>query len=90
MKSLTEYLWFTTKKQRDLLNITEQIEEIVQRSAVREGFCLVSAMHITASIWVTTPSPASGRTSGSWWSGWRRNGRTTSITTRGRTTATRT
>lgn len=57
MKSLTEYLWFTTKKQRDLLNITEQIEEIVGRSGVREGFCLVSAMHITASIWVNDAEP---------------------------------
>lgn len=52
MKSLTEYLWFATKKRRDLVRITDEIEEIVARSGVREGFCLVSAMHITASIWV--------------------------------------
>ena len=57
MKSLTEYLWFTTKKRRDLVRITEQIEEVVARSGVREGFCLVSAMHITASIWVNDDEP---------------------------------
>ncbi len=57
MKALTEYLWFSTKKRRDLVNVTEQIEEVVQRSGVREGFCLVSAMHITASIWVNDHEP---------------------------------
>ena len=57
MKSLTEDLWFSTKKRRDLVNVTDQIEEVVERSGVREGFCLVSAMHITASIWVNDNEP---------------------------------
>jgi secondary thiamine-phosphate synthase enzyme len=57
MTSLTEYLWFNTKKQRDLLNITEQVDEVVSRSGVRESFRLVSAMHITASIWVNDHEP---------------------------------
>ena len=52
MKSLTDYLWFNTPKRRDLVNITDQIEALVKRSGVQEGLCLVSAMHITASIWV--------------------------------------
>ena len=52
MKSLTEYLWFNTKQRRDLVNITDTIEALVKKSGVQEGFCLVSAMHITASIWV--------------------------------------
>jgi len=52
MKHLTEYLWFTTPKRRDLVNITDQLEALVKKSGVSEGFCLVSAMHITASIWV--------------------------------------
>ncbi len=52
MKHLTEYLWFTTKNRRNLINMTAQVEELVRQSTVREGFCLVSAMHITASIWV--------------------------------------
>jgi secondary thiamine-phosphate synthase enzyme len=52
MKSLTEYLWFNTKQRRDLVNITDQVEALVKKSGIKEGFCLVSAMHITASIWV--------------------------------------
>jgi len=52
MKSLTEYLRFHTKQRRELINITETIEALVKRSGVQEGLCLVSAMHITASIWV--------------------------------------
>ena len=52
MKSLTEYLWFTTPERRALINITAQLEGFVKKSGVQEGFCLVSAMHITAGIWV--------------------------------------
>ena len=52
MNHLTEYLWFTTPNRRDLINITETVQALVKKSGVREGFCLVSAMHITASIWV--------------------------------------
>ncbi len=52
MKVLTEYLWFNTKSRQDLINITDTIEPLVKRSGVTEGLCLVSAMHITASIWV--------------------------------------
>ena len=52
MKSHTEYLIFSTKQRRELLNVTEQLAQIVAKSGVREGRCLVSAMHITAAIWV--------------------------------------
>ena len=52
MKSFTEYLWFTTPARHDLINITDKVEELVGRSKVAEGLCLVSAMHITAGIWV--------------------------------------
>lgn len=52
MKHFTEYLWFNTPKRRDLVNITDPIESLVKKSGIQEGFCLVSAMHITASIWV--------------------------------------
>ena len=52
MKHLTEYLWFETKHRRDLINITDRIGQLVQKSGVQEGFCLVSAMHISAAIWV--------------------------------------
>lgn len=52
MKSHTEYLWFNTTKRKELLNITDKIAEVVTKSKIQEGFCLVSAMHITAGIWV--------------------------------------
>lgn len=52
MTAHTEYLSFTTRQRRELVNITERLAEIVQRSRVQEGMCLVSAMHITAAIWV--------------------------------------
>lgn len=52
MKSFTEYLWFNTPKRHDLVNITPQVESLVKKSGIKEGLCLVSAMHITASIWV--------------------------------------
>ncbi len=52
MKSLTEYLFFHTPKRRELVNITQKISDLVSKSKIREGLCLVSAMHITAGIWV--------------------------------------
>ncbi|MBI5242947.1 MAG: YjbQ family protein [Elusimicrobia bacterium] len=52
MKSHTEYIWFETKSRRELVNVTDTVESLVAKSGVREGFCLVSAMHITAGIWV--------------------------------------
>jgi secondary thiamine-phosphate synthase enzyme len=52
MKAHTEYLVFNTRQRQELVNITERIAEIVQRAAIGEGMCLVSAMHITSGIWV--------------------------------------
>lgn len=52
MKFATEYLWFSTKKKREYINITGTVEEIVQKSGVQEGMVLVSAMHITAGVYV--------------------------------------
>ena len=52
MKSKTEYLWFNTKAKREYINITEQVQEVVTKSAVKEGMVLVSAMHITAGVYV--------------------------------------
>jgi secondary thiamine-phosphate synthase enzyme len=52
MKTTTEYLWFTTKAHREYINITNQVQEIVARSGIREGMTLVSAMHITAGVYV--------------------------------------
>lgn len=52
MTTATEYLWFNTRKQREYVNITRQVEEIVRKSGIREGMVLVSAMHITAGVYV--------------------------------------
>lgn len=52
MKAHTEYLWFHTKNKREYINITTQVEEIVRKSGIKEGFALVSAMHITAGVYI--------------------------------------
>ncbi len=52
MKSYTKELWFQTQKRREFINITEQVEQALRESGVREGLCLVNAMHITASVFI--------------------------------------
>jgi secondary thiamine-phosphate synthase enzyme len=52
MRFATEYLWFETSKQREYINITERVRDVLHRSDVREGMVLVSAMHITAGVYV--------------------------------------
>jgi len=57
MKSITEYLWFNTKERTAYINITDEVEEIVKRSGIKEGLCLVNAMHITASVYINDAEP---------------------------------
>lgn len=52
MKSYTEYLWMNTKKKREYINITPQVEEAVRKSGVQEGLVLINPMHITASCYI--------------------------------------
>ncbi len=52
MKFYTEYLWFNTEKKRTYVRITDQVEKAVEKSGIKEGMVLVSAMHITASVFV--------------------------------------
>jgi len=52
MKFHTEYLTFNTKKHREYVHITPQVEAAVKKSGVKEGIVLVSAMHITAGVYV--------------------------------------
>lgn len=52
MKATTEYLWFYTQKKREYINITADVEEILYKSGIKEGMILVSAMHITAGVYV--------------------------------------
>jgi secondary thiamine-phosphate synthase enzyme len=57
MKTYTEYLFFHTKNKKEIVNITEPVAEIVQKSGVKEGLVLVSAMHITAAIFINDEEP---------------------------------
>ena len=52
MTFYTEYLWFNTKKRQEFVRITDDVATIVQKSGVKEGIVLVSAMHITAGVYV--------------------------------------
>lgn len=52
MKSHTQYLWFNTKNREEFINITPHVEEALAKSGIKEGLCLVNAMHITASVFI--------------------------------------
>jgi secondary thiamine-phosphate synthase enzyme len=52
MKTHTEYLWFNTTKQREYINITGDVDKALAKSGIQEGMILVSAMHITAGVYV--------------------------------------
>ncbi len=69
MKSHTEYLTFNTRKHREYVHITPQVEEAVKRSGVREGMVLVSAMHITAGVYVNDNEPGLIRDIDEWLEG---------------------
>ena len=57
MKSLREELTFNVSARMDFVNITREVEAAVKRSGVREGLCLVNAMHITASVFINDDEP---------------------------------
>ena len=52
MKTHTEYIWFNTEREREFLNITPRVGELVKKSGVKEGLCLINAMHITSSVFI--------------------------------------
>jgi secondary thiamine-phosphate synthase enzyme len=52
LKTRTEYFWFNTQKKREYINITRKVEDVVRGSGIQEGMVLVSAMHITAGVYV--------------------------------------
>ncbi len=57
MKSYREELWFRTETRRAYINITPQVQAAVDKSGIREGLCLVCAMHITASVYINDDEP---------------------------------
>ena len=52
MKSYRKELWFDTSKRRELINITPNVQEVINESGVKEGLVLINAMHITASVFI--------------------------------------
>ena len=52
MKSYKEELWFDTKSRREYINITNKVQSAINKSGIKEGLCLVNAMHITASVFI--------------------------------------
>jgi secondary thiamine-phosphate synthase enzyme len=57
MKSHREELWFETRTRREFINITPQVESALEKSGIREGLCLVNAMHISASVYINDDEP---------------------------------
>ena len=52
MKSFRKELWFNTKQRRDFINISREVQEAIDESGIKEGLCLVNAMHISASVYI--------------------------------------
>ena len=52
MKSITKELWFNTKRPREFINITGEVDALLRESGIQEGLCLANAMHITASVFI--------------------------------------
>ena len=57
MKSQTEYLTFNTSQKREFINITTKVSDVVRKSGIKEGMVLVSAMHITAGVFINDEEP---------------------------------
>ena len=57
MKSFTDYITFNTKKHREFINITRDVDKVLSKSGIKEGMILVSAMHITAGVFVNDDEP---------------------------------
>jgi secondary thiamine-phosphate synthase enzyme len=66
MKFHTEYLWFHTKKKRELINVTSEVDKAVKKCGIEEGMVLVSAMHITAGVFVNDHEPGLWRDIDAW------------------------
>jgi len=57
VKSFRKELWFETRARRELVNITQEVEDCLRESGIREGLCLVNAMHITSSVFINDDEP---------------------------------
>jgi len=66
MKTYRKELWFETRRRREFINITPQVAECLAESGIREGLCLASAMHITASVFINDDEPGLHRDLEAW------------------------
>ena len=66
MKFLTEYMTFDTKKRREFINITRNVDYAVKKSGIKEGMVLVSAMHITSGVFINDAEPGLHRDIEEW------------------------
>jgi len=57
MNSFTEYLWFNTTRPQEFINITQELVNLLSESKIQEGLMLVSAMHITAAVYINDDEP---------------------------------
>ena len=75
MKSYRKELWLNIPGRRGFVNITPQVEAALRESGIREGLCLVNAMHITASVFINDDESGCTTTTRSGWRNWRRTSR---------------
>ena len=66
MKSFHKELWFNVQERMDFINITRDVESALSESGIKEGLCLVNAMHITASVFINDDEPGLHRDYKSW------------------------
>ena len=75
MKAHTDYLWFNTKRRQEIIDITAEVEKAVEVSKVVEGMALVSAMHISASVFVNDHESGLWEDGNAWDPDWTRSHR---------------
>ena len=92
MKSYRKELWFDVPQRMGFVPITGEVEECLRESGIREGLCLVNAMHITASVFINDDESGLHRDYAKWLEELAPTSRSrgTCTTARGRTTGTRT
>ncbi len=90
MRFHTEYLTFNTKKHREYINITGEVNSALKKSGIREGMILVSAMHITAGVWINDAEDGLLADIDEWLENSLHSAKTTVTTAPAKATATRT
>ena len=90
MKTATEYIWVNTKKLHEFIKLTDRVQEFVIKSGINDGFVLISAMHITAGVYVNDAESGLIADIEEWLRSWRPTATITVITAPAKRTAMRT